>query len=617
MAKRSRLVALCAALVCLSLVPGQAAAHGGDDGPDFAPETERVLDITFPVAGEVHYRDTYTADRSGGARKHQATDIVADKLQRIHAAASGRVCYLRDDGGLSGYMLTVCGDDGLRYSYIHLNNDAPGTDDGAGGRDWAFAPGIEEGAEVDRGQHLGYIGDSGNSEWTTAHLHFSITDPELSDPALVEPYDSNRLNPYPSLRAAEERGDLPPAEAGPPADGELGDGGDPGALDDGATIEDPGAELPDASETAKTPPVDGSGSANGSGEAPPSLPEWLPPGAETVTAGVGRLAGPARVETSVELSQTRDSARTVIIAPATSHVEALLSAPLAGMLDAPVLLSHADGLSPEVADEVDRLGARNAYLVGSTEQLSETIRDDLADAGISAMARLSEDDRYALSARIAREMASYPGVDGFSRMLVARGGADQPSRAWPDTLSAGSLAAETESPILLSRPAALPESTTAVLDEFAPDEVSIVGGPAAVSEGVALDVASATVTTDLASDAATATVKATGTEVDRLGGANRYETSVAVARAGLQAGLSTPSVWLATGRKYPDALAAGPSAALRGVPVLLVDGTDPDGAAASRTWLSQRRGSLDGATVVGGPAVVNGEAAEAVSAALE
>jgi hypothetical protein len=53
------------------------------------------------------------------------------------------------------------------------------------------------------------------------------------------------------------------------------------------------------------------------------------------------------------------------------------------------------------------------------------------------------------------------------------------------------------------------------------------------------------------------------------------------------------------------------------VPVLLVDGTDPDGAAATRTWLSQRRGSLDGATVVGGPAVVNGEAAEAVSAALE
>ena len=62
-------------------------------------------------------------------------------------------------------------------------------------------------------------------------------------------------------------------------------------------------------------------------------------------------------------------------------------------------------------------------------------------------------------------------------------------------------------------------------------------------------------------------VQVIGTEVDRLQGPSRYETAVAISQAAYQSG--APVVYVATGTNYPDALAAGPAAALEGGPVLL------------------------------------------------
>lgn len=192
-----------ALLMIVALAPTANAAR--DD-------YKQVVAITFPVAGKVSYGDDYKAGRSGG-RRHQATDIFAPKGTPVFAAVTGTVCFMSGVPGPMpsyGYILHLCGDDGRQYSYVHLNNDRPGTDDGRGGPAAAFAPGIRKGLRVNAGQHLGFVGDSGNAERTRPHLHFEIEDPNLRDPRLTPaPWKEDRINPYASLVAAQRRGAAP------------------------------------------------------------------------------------------------------------------------------------------------------------------------------------------------------------------------------------------------------------------------------------------------------------------------------------------------------------------------------------------------------------------------
>jgi putative cell wall-binding protein len=69
---------------------------------------------------------------------------------------------------------------------------------------------------------------------------------------------------------------------------------------------------------------------------------------------------------------------------------------------------------------------------------------------------------------------------------------------------------------------------------------------------------------------------------------------------------------VATGRNFPDALAAGPAAALAGSPLLLIDGLDPDGAPESRAWLRAQADRLDAVFVVGGTQAVADDVADQV-----
>src|SRR4051794_16752469 len=134
--------------------------------------------ITFPAQGAVHYSDDFGACRDGCGRRHQGIDIMGAKLMHEVAAADARVTFVRADAsGTSGNMLTITDDAGWSYVYIHINNDTPGTDDGANPAQWRFAPGVRLGARVHKGQFVAYMGDSGNAEGTSPHLHFELHRP--------------------------------------------------------------------------------------------------------------------------------------------------------------------------------------------------------------------------------------------------------------------------------------------------------------------------------------------------------------------------------------------------------------------------------------------------------
>jgi hypothetical protein len=167
-----------------------------------ASNHEQVVDLTFPVAGPTTYIDDYLACRGGAGcpRRHLATDLMTAYGQEVHAAVAGTI---RSITGLDGnppswgYAIEIDGVDGRRYHYIHLGRqDGPPSE--------AYASGLVRGSPVDRGQLIGFAGCSGNASCSAPHLHF-----EISDPAVVDPYGGNRINPYASLQAAQERGDLP------------------------------------------------------------------------------------------------------------------------------------------------------------------------------------------------------------------------------------------------------------------------------------------------------------------------------------------------------------------------------------------------------------------------
>ena len=142
--------------------------------------------ITFPVEGAVHYSNDWGSARTGHV--HQGNDLMGSKLQHELAAEDGVVKWVQAAGS---NMLSLKGDSGWEYWYIHINNDTPGTDDGANPPEFILAPGIHAGSRVKAGQFISYMGDSGNAESTGPHLHFEMHTP---DGTAVDPYWSLMLS---------------------------------------------------------------------------------------------------------------------------------------------------------------------------------------------------------------------------------------------------------------------------------------------------------------------------------------------------------------------------------------------------------------------------------------
>jgi hypothetical protein len=178
-----------AVLIGAFALPASPARADGDpvDGPLYRR-------IRFPVSGTVSYWDDFGACRDGCARHHEGNDLMGAKLMPLVAAADGTISLMRLDSETvrSGNMVKIEDVDGWTYSYMHINNDTPGTDDGGNPPQWRFAPGLAVGTKVKNGQLIGYMGDSGNAEGTAPHLHFEIRKP-----------DGTPISPYSSLRLAQ------------------------------------------------------------------------------------------------------------------------------------------------------------------------------------------------------------------------------------------------------------------------------------------------------------------------------------------------------------------------------------------------------------------------------
>ena len=245
-----------------------------------------------------------------------------------------------------------------------------------------------------------------------------------------------------------------------------------------------------------------------------------------------RLSGENRYETAIAVSkQGWESADTVVIARGDQYADALTAAPLADQYDAPILLTRSGGLAAGVAEEIARLGATNAIVLGGTQAVSADVVTELEGLDLE-VDRIGGDTRYDTAVAIAAELET----DGTEAVVVS-------GLNFPDALSAGSYAAVNDKPILLTRPDRIPAATADELESY--DTTTIIGGSQAVSEEVADEMPDAT----------------------RVSGADRYLTSAAVAELLFE---DAGEGLAANGQNFPDALTGNVLAAAYEAPMLLV-----------------------------------------------
>ena len=118
--------------------------------------------------------DTWGASRSSG-RQHEGIDIMAPRGTKVYSATDGLIADLRNNN-LGGKVIWISGPNGSWHYYAHLDDHKRG---------------LNVGDFVKKGDHIGYVGNTGNARHTAPHLHYGI---------YLGGKGRGAVNPYPYLR---------------------------------------------------------------------------------------------------------------------------------------------------------------------------------------------------------------------------------------------------------------------------------------------------------------------------------------------------------------------------------------------------------------------------------
>jgi murein DD-endopeptidase MepM/ murein hydrolase activator NlpD len=142
---------------------GEAPAPPPLPAPRPAPgsdvDTLQRRQLLLPVQGirREQLRESFAEGRAG--HLHEAIDIMAERRSPVLAVEDGRLVklFLSAQGGNTIYQF----DPSETYAYYYAHLDS-------------YADGLHEGAQLRRGQVIGFVGTSGNAPPNAPHLHFAI-----------------------------------------------------------------------------------------------------------------------------------------------------------------------------------------------------------------------------------------------------------------------------------------------------------------------------------------------------------------------------------------------------------------------------------------------------------
>lgn len=271
-----------------------------------------------------------------------------------------------------------------------------------------------------------------------------------------------------------------------------------------------------------------------------------------------RLSGEDRHHTAVDISQdlfpTDESATNVVLARSTDYPDALAGTPLAVHLGAPMLLTPDPtatppewALHPVTEAEIDRLLTPNTtdtvYILGGTKAVGADVELQLKTEGYN-VERVFGETRFETAVAIADEIT---GGTAPASIHITTG------LNFPDALTAGAAAVETDGVIVLSAGDDRHDATTGYLTQHDTAVRYAIGGPAARAYNVFVS------------------------ETNELVGAGRYQTAMVVVErfwpdAHPQVGVARADT-VDGDEKFADALSGGTHIGHHGGPLVL---TEPD-----------------------------------------
>ncbi len=285
-----------------------------------------------------------------------------------------------------------------------------------------------------------------------------------------------------------------------------------------------------------------------------------------------RIAGTTRYVTAIQISEaTWSSANSVVLTRGDDFPDALAGAVLAkgSKVNGPLLLTDSKQLLPEVLAEIQRLHAQQVYILGGTGAVSAVVRISLEQNNL-IVHRIEGTDRYETAANIALEA-----VANSSQAFLASG------NSFADALSVSSYAAA-QVPLLLTDLNTIPSVTLQALPKLGVHSITMIGGEGVISPSVQLQ------------------LESLGFSVDRLAGADRYLTNTTVLN---KLNYNTNTVYVATGKDFPDALSGAILAAKGNNPIMLVPPADIN--SDTLAYLNARRSAGSLFTLFGGWGVIN------------
>jgi len=181
---------------------------------------------------------------------------------------------------------------------------------------------------------------------------------------------------------------------------------------------------------------------------------------------IDEIKGEDRYETAGLIADEQEYDTAILVNSTKSLADGLSASGLAGVVNAPILLTTQDSIPQETQKRLE--GIKKIYLIGSENAISKKIEEDLKLKGIEVK-RLGGEDRYKTSYEVAKEISNLKDID---KILLVNG-----YKGEADAMSVSPVASRDGVPIILTNGEDIPFKTNGI-------ETYVIGSTSVMSKKI-------------------------------------------------------------------------------------------------------------------------------------